>query len=295
MVGICINLSHMQDWFAGDFTQVFPLIRLADEMGLDQVNLAEHLLMTEAGAARYPYGEYYQALNDSWPEPIVYLSALVGMTSRITLSTGILIAPLRPAVLLAKQLATLDVLSRGRVVAGLGVGWQREEYDASGIPWDGRFGRLDEQIRVCKTLWRDTPANFAGRTISFQNIHALPKPVQPNGIPIWLGLGLSERNIARIVELADGWLPLETDPEKLAVDIARLRDVCRECGRDPGTLGIRANLLVPADAGGMIEAARKLIAAGVTILQIYPGLCCDGPDGCIDLFRKLAELKSLLS
>ncbi len=113
MAGVCINLSHMQTWFGGDFAAVLPLIRLADALGLDQVSLAEHLLITESGKDAYPYGTYYQDLNDPWPEPIVYLAALAGTTTRIGLSTGIMIAPLRPAVLLAKQIATLDVLSQG--------------------------------------------------------------------------------------------------------------------------------------------------------------------------------------
>ena len=291
MVAICINLSHMQNWFGGDFAQVIPLIQQADAMGLDQVSLAEHIAMTEAGAAAYPYGAYYQELDDPWPEPIVYLAALAGATNRISLSTGILIAPLRPAVLLAKQLATLDVLSRGRVIAGLGVGWQREEYDAAGVPWTGRFARLEEQIHVCRTLWRDTPANFAGETVRFRNIHAWPKPVQPSGVPIWLGVGLGERNTARIAALAGGWLALETDPVKLAADIGRLHNACRSQGRDPATLGVRANLM----DRDFVESAHRLAEAGATVLQVYPAWRCDGPRACIDLFGKLAELKRLLT
>jgi probable F420-dependent oxidoreductase len=293
MVGICINLSHMQSWFGGDFASVIPLIQLADDLGLDQVSLADHLLVSATGVAAYPYGAYYQDLDYPWPEPIAYLAALAGATRRIALSIGVMIAPLRPAVLLAKQLATLDVLSRGRVVAGFGVGWQREEYDAAGIPWAGRFIRLEEQIQACRALWRDTPATFAGKTVGFTRIHALPKPVQPD-IPIWLGLGLTERNAARIVALAAGWLPLESDPEKLAADIGRLRKACLDAGRDLATLGVRATLLPPTERASlsrMTEAGQALIAAGVTVLQVYPGWCCRGPEDCGDLLRMLAEVK----
>jgi probable F420-dependent oxidoreductase len=294
MASICINLSHMQNWFGGDFAAVLPLIQLADELGLDQVSLAEHVLISEGGVASYPYGKYYQHLTDPWPEPIAYLATLAGATRRIALSTGILIAPLRPAVLLAKQLATLDVLSRGRVLAGFGVGWQREEYEAAGIPWAGRYRRLDEQIRACRTLWHDTPATFVGKTVGFETLHAWPKPAQLH-IPIWLGLGLTHDNIARIVALADGWLPLDGDPERVAADIGRLHDACRRAGRDPATVGIRANLLPPAERAGlgrMLETARKLIAAGVTVLQVYPGWRCRGPGECADLLGMLAELKA---
>ncbi len=300
MVGICVNLSHMGDWFAGDFAPVLKLITQADAIGVDQVSLAEHVLMTEAGAAGYPYGTYYQDLTEAWPDPVVMLSALAAVTSRIELSTGIVIAPLRPAVLLAKQLATLDAVSHGRVVAGFGAGWQRAEYEASGVPWDGRFTRMGEQIRACKAIWRDGPASFEGATVSFRDIHCEPKPARPGGIPIWLGIGLTDRNIARIVELADGWLPLETDPARLAPDIARLRAACRERGRDPASLGIRATLfptLGPAgriDFDATLERARALTRAGVTVLQVYPGLCCPGPEACVDFFDVLMTLKAAL-
>jgi probable F420-dependent oxidoreductase len=301
VVGICVNLSHMRDWFGGDFTPVMALIARADAIGLDQVSLAEHVLMTEAGAALYPYGKYYQGLTESWPDPIVMLSALAAVTSRIELATGVLIAPLRPAVLLAKQLATLDALSHGRVVAGFGAGWQRAEYEASGIPWDGRFSRMEEQIRACKAIWRDGPASFEGATVSFRDIHCEPKPARPGGVPIWLGIGLTDRNIARIAELADGWLPLETDPARLALDIARLGAACRDRGRDPSGLGIRATLFPSLGPAGHVDyqltldKARALTRAGVTVLQVYPGLCCQGPDACIELFNALMTMKAALS
>jgi alkanesulfonate monooxygenase SsuD/methylene tetrahydromethanopterin reductase-like flavin-dependent oxidoreductase (luciferase family) len=115
-------------------------------------------------------------------------------------------------VLLAKQLATLDVMSRGRLSIGLGVGWQKEEYEAAGVPWEGRYTRFMEQLRVCRLLWSEAPATFHGRTVDFQKIHAFPRPVQHGGVPIWLGVSPSDLNIARMAEHADGWIPMEQDP-----------------------------------------------------------------------------------
>ena len=159
----------------------------------------------------YPYGRFPAPLDYPWFEPLTVLAVLAGVTERIRLSSGIVIAPLRPAVLLAKQIATLDVMSRGRVSIGLGVGWQKEEYDAAGIPWEGRNTRFFEQIEVCRLLWSEAPAAFHGKTVNFDKIYSYPRPVQAR-VPIWLGIAPTERNIERMAKVADGWIPMEQDP-----------------------------------------------------------------------------------
>ena len=132
------------------------------------------------------------------------------MTERARLGVSVLIATVRPAALLAKQVATLDSLSEGRTVMGFGVGWQEAEYTATNMPFDARFGRMEETVAACRELWTNAPATFQGRDFAFENYHSLPLPIQPR-IPVLFGFGPSRRNFDRIARVADGWTVNPTD------------------------------------------------------------------------------------
>jgi len=297
MLNVAIGLYGLHRWFDGEFAPVVDLARRAEAAGIDQVSITDHVVMGE-NIDKYPYGPFPAPLDYPWFEPITVLAAIAGGTERIRLSTGIVIAPLRAAVLLAKQLATLDVMSRGRVTIGLGVGWQKEEYDAAGVPWDGRYTRFDEQVRVCRQLWSEAPASFAGRTVAYERIHAWPRPVQPGGIPIWLGLAPSERNIERIAEYGDGWIPMEQRPEKLAVHVAAMRRAFDARGRDPASLAVRAVPRMVFGANGLADfdkAASEipaLIEAGITTVELFPSAYCRGVHEFDAFCERLAALKS---
>ena len=160
---ICIGTYGLNEWFDGDFRPVVDLIALADQLGIDQINVPDHVVMGEA-TDKYPYGKFVTPPDYPWVEPLALLSAAAQATRKIRLSTGIIIAPLRPAALLAKQVATLDMLSGGRVDLGVGVGWQKEEYLACGFPFEARFALLDEEMRACRMLWSQAPASFAAHS-----------------------------------------------------------------------------------------------------------------------------------
>ncbi|HLG86737.1 MAG TPA: TIGR03619 family F420-dependent LLM class oxidoreductase [Alphaproteobacteria bacterium] len=296
MVKVALGTWGLQKWFDGDFAPVIDLMRLADEKGIDQVSITDHVVMGEH-VEKYPYGPFYNPLDFPWYEPISVPSAIAGVTKDIRLSTGILIAPLRPAVLLAKQLATLDVISRGRVDIGLGLGWQKEEYEAAGVPWEGRYARLEEQVRVCKLLWSQAPASFAGSSVGFDRIHAYPRPVQSGGIPIWFGLAPTEKNFTRIAQLGDGWLPMENDAEKLAPHIDNLRSAFRSIGRDPGKIAVRA--VAPyvfrddgkADLDRTLVKIPAMIQAGVTIVEFHPAWFTDGVRGFETILDAMTSIK----
>jgi probable F420-dependent oxidoreductase len=292
MTGIAIGIYGLQRWFDGDFAPVVEVVKQAENKGIDQVSITDHVVMGEH-LENYPYGPFRDGLDVPWFEPITVLAAIAGATRRIRLSTGILIAPLRPAVLLAKQLATLDVMSRGRVDIGLGLGWQKEEYEASGVPWEGRYLRMEEQVRVCRTLWSEAPAAFHGKTVSFEKIHAYPRPVQPGGVPIWFGIAPTERNFSRIAELGDGWIPMESEPDKLAPMVDNLRAAFVAAGRDPSKIAVR--VVAPyvfrpdytCDLDATLAKIPALVEAGATIVEFHPLYLAAGP---ADLDRVLELL-----
>jgi probable F420-dependent oxidoreductase len=283
MVQIAIGLFGLQDWYGGNFTPALQIARRADEAGVGQVNLSDHVVMGER-LETYPYGDFTMPPTYPFYEPVTTLAAIASITSRIRLS-AIVIAPLRPAVFLAKQLATLDVLSGGRVDIGFGVGWQKEEYDGCGVPWEGRYTRLEEQVAVCRELWTQAPASFSGATVAFDRLYSLPFPVQKDGIPLWFGLPPTPRSFERIARLGGGWYPMIQDPEVLRGAIARLRDAYREHGRDPSQLVGRVVLLPARRADGSPDLERTLqvelpalVAAGVTTVELHPFMYCRGPD-----------------
>ena len=267
---VSITLSGLSRLFGDRLAAVIELATAAEAAGIDQIAVPDHLAIGPR-TDKYPYGRFPLPADEPWLEPLTLLAAMAGATRKIRLATGVLIAPLRPALLLAKTVATLDVLSGGRVDLGVGLGWQREEFDANGTPFADRAARLDDQLRACRALWSGGPVSFRSETVSFDDLLCLPRPLQPGGPPLWFGVAANERNAARIAELGAGWLPMESEPEAIARGVTLLWRAFEKAGRDPNTLGVRANAPVATDAAGRpdldatLKGLPRLRDAGVSI------------------------------
>jgi len=293
---ICIGMYGLNEWFGGDFRPVIDLIAIADQKGVDQVNVPDHVVMGEA-TDKYPYGKFVTPPDYPWIEPLTLLSAAATATSRIRLSTGIIIAPLRPAAVLAKQVATLDMLSRGRLDLGVGVGWQKEEYLACGLSFETRYALLDEQMRACRLLWSEAPASFAGRFVNFDRIYSKPFPSQPR-VPVLLGLAPTAKNAVRVAEYADGWLPLRETVAEVRAGVATLREAFRRRGREPTELQVRA---VPqfdfrsdgrADLRATLAQIPALLEAGATAVELYACMFCSNRGEFEEFCEQLVAFKS---
>jgi probable F420-dependent oxidoreductase len=216
----------------------------AEKAGFSTIWIGEHVALFESyPESRYPYvGDYGTDVPIPDPttpiiDPIIALTWLAAATSSIQVGTGILILPQRNPVVLAKELATLDVLSGGRLVLGAGIGWCKEEYDAVGVPWTGRGMRMDENLGALRALWRDSASTFHGETTSFDRTYLYPKPVRDGDIPILIG-GESDLALKRVARYGDGWIAFKLSAEDAPARVALLHKLTREQGRDPGTLRI---------------------------------------------------------
>jgi probable F420-dependent oxidoreductase len=285
---ISINPFRTERWFDDDPRCLTDLVRLADRKGIDAVDLTEHILMSADGPDQYPYKDpnmREQLFDARTPffETLIQLAAFASITEQIRLSVGVLLSPLRTATLLAKQLATLDRLSGGRVDLGVGVGWQRLEYDAEGLPWEGRFGRMTEIAKACKVLWTQAPASFHGKHVNFDNVYSLPFPVQEGGIPQWFGIAPSDLNIERMAEVADGWSPLGVPLEVVVGAMRKIKARMAELGRDPRKFSLRLYPTpVYTDEGPDLDATLatfpQLLDAGATHISILVVTFCSKPE-----------------
>jgi probable F420-dependent oxidoreductase len=220
----------------------------AEELGYDNILVSEHIVIPRRIASAYPYnesGEFPGGPSGESMEQLTLLSYLAGCTSKIRLAPSVMVVPYRSPLLAAKVLATLDVLSQGRLVVSIGVGWMREEFEALGLPpFEERGAVTDEYLRAFKELWTNDNPSFQGKYVSFDNISFLPKPVQKPYPPIWVG-GESRPALRRAAELADGWYPLASNStypmstlQQLADGIKRLASYARRFGRDPGEIEV---------------------------------------------------------
>ena len=203
---LSLGLPNFGGWFGDDWRGLLDLARAADDAGVDRLVVTDHVLMGHNTDA-YVWGRFPTAPDAPWLEPLACLSAIAGVTSRVRLATGIIIAPLRPAPVLAKTVATLDVLSGGRVDLGVGVGWQREEYDASGLDFAARGQLIDDTIGACRALWSQSPAAYTSGSISFADVFCFPQPTQER-LPVWFSGTFTARTRRRVLELGDGWIPI---------------------------------------------------------------------------------------
>jgi probable F420-dependent oxidoreductase len=253
-----------------DHYGVVEVARLADDRGVHAVTTSDHVVMGER-FEQYRWGRFMFDKGVPWNEPLTLLSVIAGATRNIRLVTGVLIAPLRPPALLAKMVATLDQLSKGRVDLGVGTGWQTAEYDAEGLDFTRRAQLLDDTIAACRALWGPSPTSFTSSTVSFSDIWCDPKPFRPGGPPVFFSGPLTPRNIRRITTMGNGWVPIMRAPIDEARDgIAVLRDALTAAGRDPDALLVRMQVPIVyaapnrLDLAAMVALADEMGRAGVT-------------------------------
>ena len=214
---------------------VADLARAIEERGLDGLWLPDHTHMPVAGRARYPLGDETPEPYRRTVDPIVGLAFAAAVTGRIRLGTGVLVVPQRDPIATAKALATLDHQSNGRLVVGVGYGWNTDEMADHGVDPGRRRARANEHIRCMQALWRDDVAEFAGEYVNLQPSWSWPKPAQ-RPLPVLFGGAPTARVFDHVAELGGGWIPL--GGHGLADGVARLRDRVASAGRDPDTLEV---------------------------------------------------------
>jgi probable F420-dependent oxidoreductase len=240
---------------SADPEHAVALARLVEEAGFDSLWTVEHVVIPAGFGSRYPYsrdGRLPGGEDVPIPDPLVWLAFVAAATVRIRLATGIVILPLRNPVLLAKETATLDVLSGGRLILGVGIGWLREEFDALGTLWPERGARTEEYVAALRALWTQPEPTFDGRFLSFAKAKSYPKPVQPGGVPVVVG-GHSEAAARRAGRVGDGFFPAVADPDRIARLVGIARASASEAGRDPDALEITCG--APRDPDGLARLA----------------------------------------
>jgi probable F420-dependent oxidoreductase len=257
----------------------------AEAAGFATLWAGEHVVMVDDGASRYPYapdGRIAVPAQADWLDPLITLSFAAAATSTIRLATGVLLLPEHSPLLLAKQVASLDVLSRGRLSLGVGVGWSREEFDALGVPFERRGARADEYLAAIRTVWRDDLASYAGEFVSFSGVRVNPRPVRDRRIPVVVG-GNSDAALRRAARLADGWYGFNLEGiEHVRERIQLLRHACARAGRDPAELDIAVAL-----AGDAARDDEQLAAVGVDELVLVASPQSD-PDSVEPWLARLA-------
>lgn len=217
------------------------LILAAEQAGVESLWTVEHVVWPVSYGSTYPYHPSGKMPGDPSipiPDPIAWLSWAAGMTERIRLGTGVLILPQRNPLVLAKELATLDVLSNGRLELGVGVGWLQEEFEAIGIDFATRGRRTDEMLEAMTRLWSEPSTKYDGDHIAFAEVAANPKPIQ-SPIPIVVG-GKAAAAGRRAARFARGFFIGPESGEDLTARIAMVRAACDDAGRDPGSMEITA-------------------------------------------------------
>lgn len=270
-----IGIDIMQArWTLGPgFSHYIDIARAADTAGIDELHISDHVAMSERAVqerSSYPW-----PIDLPYYESLTALGALATVTERIRFATNVLVAPLRPAIFLARQAATVDAISGGRLELGLGAGWQREEFEASNVDFSRRRALLLEHIAVCRALWSAAPAAFHGETVRFDDLHSLPLPPQGSALPITLGLPLTPKNLRVIGETADGWTMPPGGAAALRENVLAIRTAAENAGRSPEAIRITVKLPpLESDSPAIeetLDAAHELYAAGAdTVVARLP-------------------------
>ena len=251
---------------SGDIAEI---AREVENLGYESFFIPEHPVIPIGFKTPLPIGgggelpEHY----GRWMDPFVALSVAAGVTRRVKLGTGICLLPEREPIIAAKTIASLDVISKGRVILGVGAGWLREETEAMGTRFETRWKRLRETVEAMRALWTQSEPSYQGDLVKFPAVRCDPKPIQKPGPPILLG-ARGPRAIERVVRTYDGWVPIAGRPQSLKRDIDALKKVAIERGRNPDSLNISA-FIGPPENGIALEDLRLYKEAGAHRLVLF--------------------------
>jgi len=275
----------------GGWQHLIDRVKAADAAGLDRVALSDHVVFGEnldaygdPKAGGTAGGKQPTGPDGHWLEPLTTIAHLSAVTTNLRFTTNILLAALRRPAVLAKMASTIDVLSGGRLDIGVGVGWQAEEYEASGLDFADRGAELDHTLEVIQTLWREERASVDSPRLRFEGIHQMPKPVQAGGVPIWVSGTVNARSMRRLARFGGGWIPWGPDAADLTTGIAKMREAVSAEGRDPSDIEVVANLPITTDDNGTpdftasMAGVAELAAAGASDFRAMLRLAPDAPD-----------------
>jgi probable F420-dependent oxidoreductase len=213
---------------------VKTLATTVERLGFSTIWAPEHVVLLKEYASRYPYsaGEFPMPTATPIGDPFIMLTYAAACTSRIRLATGVCLVPEHNPVVLAKVVATTDLLSDGRLVLGTGIGWLQEEFDAIGVPWERRAQRVREYVEAMRALWAGDVVSYSGEFVNFRGAQSYPKPANNKGVPVWFG-GESGPALRRVAEYGDGWIGFNLLPDEAAPKIKRIHELMKLSGRDP--------------------------------------------------------------
>jgi probable F420-dependent oxidoreductase len=251
----------------GPFGTPDNLIHLAQHaelVGVESLWTVEHVVVPKGYGSQYPYskdGRMPGPENSPIPDPLIWMTYAAAVTKKIKVATGVMILPQRHPFYVAKELATLDVLSGGRALLGVGIGWLEEEFRGVGVPFKERASRTEESIQALRSLWGEKPSEFSGKHYRWGAVESNPKPVQKPGVPIIVG-GHAAGAAKRAARYGDGFFPARADllPSLLEVLVKE----CAEIGRDPGTIEITTGS-VPR-----LDEVKRLQDLGVSRFTVSP-------------------------
>jgi probable F420-dependent oxidoreductase len=298
-----------ENWTLTSSRDLRSIVRFAvqaEDAGFDAVMVSEHVVLgPDAGDDGIPANPRDYALPGNqdpatpWPSSLVLLSAVASATSQLRLVAGAIIPPLRHPLLMAKDVATLDLLSEGRLVVQPTVSWHRSEYDALGVPFRSRGALLDEHLAAWDVLWRDSPASFEGTHYRFHDVFLEPKPFRPEGPTLWFGgSSLHDRLVERIVAYGDGFNPLGRPAPQ---DLSRLQEAMAAAGRRidelemvGGTRGVFPDPSSVADLEQALSTIPEQVDAGFTSICIKPSQFIDDAERLSAFCREVVERVSAL-
>jgi|TARA_B110000967_G_scaffold18722_1_gene17542 probable F420-dependent oxidoreductase len=289
------GLFGLHNFYDGDINSYIEIAQAAEEMGFHGVSLTDHVVMGK-NLHKYPFGSFPLPSEAPWYEPLTVLTMIASHTKILHLGTAVLIVPLRNPALLAKTAATIDMISKGRLELGVGMGWQAEEYHVAGVPFENRAEIFWETLEICKLLWAESPASHDGNVYQFEDIWCQPQPMQGADLPLLFGLKMTTKNAEKIAQIGHGWIPIKTDAEFISTGKVLLDQAFKEHNRNEAPR-IRGQLPTQIDSSGVpsldltLKELENSIAAGLTEVEIFPINFVRSKEDIVPVLKAISEIK----